>query len=513
MFTNRDLDASYDPITCIQVAFNGDQITATSDSVQISGTTITLTEEATYLISGTLDDGMLIIDADENAKLQLVLNGVDIHSQTMAPLYIRTADKVFITLADGTTNTLSNGGTITSPSGHGIVCKDDLVITGGVVSIKSAAHGIDANDSVRMTGNVQLAIQAGKDGIHVDNSEDASLGFLYISQGQQNIEAEGDGVSASASIQIEDGDFEILAGGGNTNGEQENSENWVNFGGRGEELNPIDPHDHSSNRDDAMVRPTANILMTTTEENGSSMKGFKAGSGLLINGGTFNIDSADDALHTNTSMYISAGIFELASGDDALHADESLLTLDGSIHVSTCYEGIEGLTVVIEGGSIDLVATDDGINAAGGVDTSGSAGGRDGMFGGNPTSSNGNGSIQISGGTIQIQASGDGIDANGTLVISGGSTTIIGATQGDTSILDYDTSATITGGTFIGTGASGMTQTFSNSTCGVVTVDVGNQSAETKIGLYDADGNTILTYTPEEDFQMLILSSPQLALQ
>lgn len=247
MFTNRDLDASYDPSTCIQVAFNGDQITATSDSVQISGTTITLTEEATYLFSGTLDDGMLIIDADENAKLQLVLNGVDIHSQTMAPLYIRTADKVYITLAEGTTNTLSNGGTFTSiddnnidatlfskqdltingsgtltiisPSGHGMTCKDDLVITGGVFSITSASHGIDANDSVRMTGNVQLAIQAGKDGIHVENNEDASLGFLYISQGQLNIEAEGDGVSASASIQIEDGDFEILAGGGNTNGE------------------------------------------------------------------------------------------------------------------------------------------------------------------------------------------------------------------------------------------------------------------------------------------------------
>ena len=95
-----------------------------------------------------------------------------------------------------------------------MTCKDDLVITGGVFSITSASHGIDANDSVRMTGNVQLAIQAGKDGIHVENNEDASLGFLYISQGQLNIEAEGDGVSASASIQIEDGDFEILAGGG-----------------------------------------------------------------------------------------------------------------------------------------------------------------------------------------------------------------------------------------------------------------------------------------------------------
>lgn len=259
MFTDEDLDASYDPSTCIQLTFNGDQITATSDSVQISGTTITLTEEVTYLISGTLDDGMLIIDADENAKLQLVLNGVDIHSQTMAPLYIRTADKVYITLADGTTNTLSNGGTFTSiddnnidatlfskqdltingsgiltiisPSGHGMACKDDLVITGGVFSITSASHGIDANDSVRMTGNVQLAIQAGKDGLHVENSEDASLGFVYISNSQLSVEAQGDGLSASAHLQIEDGHFEILAGGGNENGEKEASETWGNFGG------------------------------------------------------------------------------------------------------------------------------------------------------------------------------------------------------------------------------------------------------------------------------------------
>lgn len=136
--------------------------------------------------------------------------------------------------------------------------------------------------------------------------------------------------------------------------------------------------------------------------------------------------------------------------------------MDGNIHISTSYEGIEGLTVVISGGTVDLVASYDGINAAGGVDTSGSTGGRDGMFGGNPTMSNGNGSVQI------------------------------------------------TGGTFIVTGASNMAQTFSNASQGVISVNIGNQTAGTEIHLTDENGNTILSYTPTEAYQVMILSSPKL---
>lgn len=163
-----------------------------------------------------------------------------------------------------------------------------------------------------------------------------------------------------------------------------------------------------------------------------------------------------------------------------------------------------------------MVASDDGLNAAGGTDSSGTTGGRDGMFGGGPggmgggMSSSSNGSITISDGTLYVNASGDGIDANGTLTISGGYTVVVGPTQGDTATLDYDTSAVITGGTFIGTGASGMAQTFSGAEQGVVSLSVGNQSAGTAVTLADQNGNSLLSYTPEMSFQVVILSSPDM---
>lgn len=522
MFTDRDLDSSYDEDSSVQIQLNGDSATSSSDSVQISGSTVTITEEATYILSGTLDNGMIVVDAADTAKIQLVLNGVDITSETSTALYILEADKVFITLAEGTENTLSNGGsftsidennidgalfskqdltmngsgslTVTSPAGHGIVCKDDLVITGGTYTISSASHGLDANDSIRVTGETSITINAGKDGMHAENNDDSSLGFVYISGGTMTIEAEGDGVSAGAYMQIADGVFQITAGGGYENGSQESSDSWGGFGG---------------GRGGRQSMETAET-QTETDDSSTSMKGLKASGALLISTGSFSIDSADDAVHSNTSITINGGTFEVASGDDAFHADEDLTVTDGTINISTCYEGLEALHVDVQGGNITLVATDDGLNAAGGTDSSGTTGGRDGMFGGGWESANSDGTIVISGGTLYINASGDGIDANGTLEISGGYITIVGPTQGDTSTLDYDVSAVITGGTFIGTGASRMAQSFSDSEQGVISVSTGSQEAGTTITIADSDGNIILEHTPELPFQVVIFSSPDI---
>ena len=536
MFTVRDSKTDYDESKAVTIQLNGTTATSSSNRVKISGSKITITEEATYVVSGELTDGMLIVDAPDTAKLQIVLNGANITSKTSAALYILEAEKVFLTLADGTANTLANGGsftaiddhhidgalfskqdltlngtgslTIISPAAHGIVCKDDLVFTGGIYTVNSASHGLDANDSVRIT-NATLHIDAGKDAIHAENTDDTSLGFIYIGGGTIKAEAEGDGFAAGAYMQIADGTIDLLVGGGSENGSKEHSDYFGGFMGGGHGGRPGE------------IRPGGSQSSTTaTDENSTSMKGLKATQSLLISGGNFTINSADDAVHSDGSVMIHGGTFTIASGDDAIHAEDTLTVTAGKIDISESYEGLEALHIDVQGGDIHLVATDDGLNAAGGRDQSGTTGGRDGMFGGGGKpgsmgghggmSSNSNGSIKISGGNLYINSSGDGIDANGTLEISGGYTVVVGPTQGDTATLDYDKSATITGGTFIGTGAQGMAQTFSDSKQGVVAINVGNQSAGTKILLKDQSGNTILAHTPELNFAVVILSSPDI---
>lgn len=527
MFTDRDSRTEYDPDKAVKIELNGTSANANGEGVQISGSTITVTEEGVYLISGTLEDGMLMVDAPDTAKLQLVFDGANITSSTSAPLYVKGADKVFVTLAGE--NSLASGGftaidennidgavfskedltfngsgslTVTSPAGHGIVCKDDLVFTGGSFDIAAASHAIDANDSVRIK-DAAITAQAGKDGIHAENTDDSEKGFVYIASGSLQIESEGDGISAGAYLYAADGTVEILAGGGYENGTKKASEAWGMFGRGGRPGGKMPGGAMTGAATSSTGGPDVG---TDTEDSSASMKGLKADGSLLIEGGAFTIDAADDGVHSNTSVTIRGGTFEIASGDDGVHAEDTLTVTAGTIHITHSYEGLEALHLAIEDGEIDLTAADDGLNAAGGADRSG-LGGRDGMFGG-PMQGSSEGSIVISGGTISINASGDGIDANGTLEITGGYTTVAGPTQGDTSTLDYDVSGTISGGTFIGTGAASMAQTFTDGGQGIISVKVSRQSAGTEITLTDDAGTVILTHAPALDYEIVILSDP-----
>lgn len=543
MFSNRDAKTDFDEASAITIKLNGSSVSCENSTVKINGSNVTITDEGTYIFSGTLSDGMIIIDAEETDKPQLVFDGVDITSKTCSPLYVKNADKVFITLADGSENTLSNGGefvqiddnnidgavfskqdltfngsgnlTVTSPADHGIVCKDDLVFTGGSYTLSSASHGIDANDSVRIA-DATLTVTSGKDGIHTENSDDSSKGFFYMKSGDISIEAEGDGISAEAYAHIKDGNMDILAGGGSENGTKTSSDSWGNFQG-GHGGNMMGGHGGMGQKPDR--KPTGMSLSDTTDssstdtEESSSMKGIKTVGNLVIENGAYKINSADDSLHSNSSLTISGGTFEIASGDDGIHAEEKLNVTDGIINITESYEGLEALDIAVSGGDITLVATDDGLNAAGGTDSSGMGGRDNGMFGvpGDMMGGASNDSIIISGGKLHINASGDGIDANGTLKISGGYTVVVGPTTGDTATLDYDSSAVISGGTFIGTGASGMAQTFSNSeNQGVISVSAGTQNADTNITVKNTLGKTIVTYTPELSFNVVIISTPEI---
>ncbi len=239
-FSARDLSAEYDDET-VTVQLTGSGAAADSDKVGVSGSTVTITGSGTYLLSGALDDGSIIVDAGKEDKVQLVLNGVSVHSGSYAAIYVKQADKVFITLAEGTQNTLSNGGsftqrddnnvdavifakdditfngtgslTISSPAGHGIVGKDEVTVTGGVYAITSANCAVRANDSIAIADGT-FALNAGTDGLHAENDEDDTLGNIYIAGGTFTIDANDDAIHANTLLQIDDGSFEITGAEG-----------------------------------------------------------------------------------------------------------------------------------------------------------------------------------------------------------------------------------------------------------------------------------------------------------
>ncbi len=521
LFTDRDSRTDYEADQAVIILLNGDSVSCNAAAVKVEGTSVTIGKKGTYILQGELKNGSVTVDAGGNDKVQLVLNGVQIHCADSAALLVSAGDKVFVTLAKDTENTLSNGGSfsdsvdgavfsrqdltfngegslnVESPAGHGIVCKDDLAITGGNYIFHAASHGVDVNDSFRIKAG-SVKVDAGKDGIHVEDNDNTETGFVYISGGTLDIDAEGDGISAALTMQIAGGTMNILAGGGYENGASHSSDNWGDFMGGG----PGGPGGMGGG-------PRPRTTATTTDESGTSMKGLKAENGLLISDGTITLDSADDGIHSGTLTVINGGAMKIATGDDGIHADSDLTITAGTVDITTSYEGLEAVNVRVAGGKISMVTTDDGINAAGGTDSSGT-GGRDEMFGkpGGPGGAS-DGSIVIDGGELYIQASGDGMDANGRLEINGGKTVVCGPNRGDTATLDFDVSGTINGGVFIGTGASFMAQSFSDNQQGVLAVQMGNNSGVT-ITVTDQQGNVLLTHQPTLDFSVFIFSTPEL---
>ena len=513
MFTDRDSRTLWDASSAIPITLSGQSAECNSSNVSIKENKITITAEGTYILSGTLSDGMIIVDTDKNSKVQLILNGVSIQNSSSAALYIRSADKVFVTLADRTVNTLSNGGTYTeiddnnidaaifskddltlngngslivqAAAGHGIVSKNDLVFTGGTYTINAASHGLCGKDSVRVADGI-FTITSGKDGIQSDNSDDTDKGFVYIKDGVFQITTAGDGISASKELLIDGGDFTITAGGGYLNAASHKGQDFDRF---------------------------FNQTSSTETLDSTSMKGIKCDGAIGINSGTFQIDSADDGLHSNSDLLIYGGTFSISTGDDGIHADSSVQITDGLLDIIYSYEGIEGKCIDISGGTIDILSADDGINAAGGNDSSGFGG----FFGRDQFSAQEGTFLNISGGLIHIDASGDGIDSNGTLTVSGGEIYVDGPENSGNGALDTNGEAAISGGIVVAAGASGMAETFSTSStqgCILLTFDTWYPSGTT-IELFDTSDSTassLLNYSPSKSFNSVVVSCPEIKL-
>lgn len=222
-FSNRDMEQTADLSDATYLTLE-------------SGEDITITAAGVYVISGSAKESTIIVEAGDEDKVQLVLDGVTITNTSTPCIYVKNADKVFVTTtdstnkltvsgtfaADGDTNTdavifskddlvLNGVGTLTiSSTDNGITSKDDLKITGGTISISCTSDAIEANDSIRVAGG-DITIKSKKDGLHAEYDEDDSVGYIYICGGTLNITASDDAIHATTIVQIDDGTLNLSA--------------------------------------------------------------------------------------------------------------------------------------------------------------------------------------------------------------------------------------------------------------------------------------------------------------
>ena len=398
---------------------------------EIDGTDVSITAAGTYVFSGDCDNGSITVKKGVTG-VTIVLNGLTLTNDDSAAITLNKTAEASLIAAAGTTNTVADtegsndenaavkvksgaalaiGGTgtltVDGNAKNGIKGAADAVITVAEVklSINAANDGLSCDDELNITGGT-LSITAGGDAVKAspdtgdtENPDTTSLGNVTISGGTLTLNATEDGIQADGDLTISGGTFHVKTNGGHT---------------------------------------------TALTDDSASCKGFKAGKTLTVTGGTLTVDSADDALHANADVSITGGTLTLAAGDDAVHADNDLVigtkgassTSTPRINITASYEGLEGTTVTVYSGDIDVAASDDGVNAA-----SSTLGERSDKY-----------AINIAGGDLYIDAGSDGLDSNNDISMTGGKVEVYGADAMMDAAIDYDGTFTLSGGTLFGAG-------------------------------------------------------------
>jgi len=200
------------------------------------GETVRITSAGVYVLSGAASEAQILVEAGDEDKVQLVLDGVSITNTCTPCIYVKNADKVFVTTtdsenalsvtgtftADGTTNTdavifsrddlvLNGTGTLQITStDNGIAGKDDLKVTGGTLQITCTADALEANDSILIADGT-ISISTDKDGLHAENDEDNTTGYIYICGGTLDITAGDDAIHATTIVRIDSGTIDLSA--------------------------------------------------------------------------------------------------------------------------------------------------------------------------------------------------------------------------------------------------------------------------------------------------------------
>ena len=546
-YSKRDLDASYDTSTATTIALSGSSAAVSGAGATAGDGVVTITAAGTYVVTGQMTDGQLLVAAGDDDKVQIVLSGAEIHNEDGPAIYVQNADKCFVTLADGTENTLTDGesyaleadsdepyatlfsrcdltlngsGTlnVTAAYRHAVCSKDDLVVVSGTYNISAVEDGLRGRDCVKIRDGV-FSIAAGGDGIKSNKDSKPTKGFVSIDGGTFDIQAGDDAVQAKTLVRVA--------------------------------------------------------------------------------GGTLNVAANDDAFHSDLEMHLLGGTLNVEAGDDAFHAETKLTVDDGTVDVASCYEGYEAEKIYVNGGETHIVASDDGVNASAAdlsdssdTDTvsstlpngdaptapDGAAGGQPGGQGGQAANAGGAGQaagasgaagsqqpggaaqggqaqggsvpvppdgseaaanggapdnafaegagqvgaggqgggmtqgdenclIQINGGYLVVDAAGDGIDSNGSVEVTGGVLLVAGPTSDGDGAFDYDLTATISGGTVLMVGSTGMAQNFTSGTQAFAMTAASGSAGQT-VAVVDGNSNVVASFTATKQFGVVLASSP-----
>lgn len=530
------------------------EITLEDDSTKVKGNTkavsvkdncITISAGGTYRLSGRLTKGQVLVTGSE--KVKLYLDGVEITSPSGPALVCTNEKRTILSLAKGSQNTLTdsadnadteingcnvsacalfaqdkltiNGSgslTVTGSSVDGIVCKDDLKLVNGTITVEAAQDGVKGKDCVAMFG-ADLNVTAGNDGIKSTESNDDTKGFLQLEQGSATVQAGGDCLQAETLVWIADGTYHLTSSGTAVNAEtgEANSSKGIHCGGNppsgdmpsgnppelpdGETFgggnfggNGNTPPDNADNRQnaaasDASAIPAAAMqstadpstdagataaAATTTAAEDATSKGIKCGGNLTMSGGSCTIDSTDHAVHAAGTAVFSGTTLEITSDNKGISSHGDLEISGGDITIHSCTEGVESKAeMTISGGNVRILdASDDGLNTGG--------------------SDSGSHAVTISGGYIYVNASGDGVDSNSTWEMSGGTLLVCGPTSGGDGSLDANGNMTYTGGTLLALSSKGMME-YPESGCLIATNC--NAAAGEQISIVDKNGTVLAT--------------------
>jgi len=466
--------------TVTAIILNETSITVSGDGASASGTTATVTAAGTYLVSGTLDNGKIIVDTEDEDAVKLVLNGVNITCSNSAPIFVKSAEKAIVILPSGTTNYLTDGSSYTysssdedepnaalysksdlSISGEGalvvdanyndgITSKDGLIIASGNISVNSVDDGIRGKDYLIIESGT-INVTSGGDGFKSDNDEDDAKGYISIESGTITITAANDGMQATTDLLIADGTFNLTTGGGSSK----------------------------------------------TISSSVSAKGLKSDLNIIIESGDFTINSADDAIHSASLITINDGTIAISSGDDGIHTDNTVNVNGGEITITKSYEGIEGPYINMNGGTTYVTSSDDGLNASKG----------------NGGESNDGSLLSITGGYLYISSTGDGLDSNGSITSTGGTVIVNGPSSSVEVGLDYNGTFSLNGGLILIAGPnSSMTQGASSSSTqnSVLVRFSSSKSSSTLFNIQDASGNSLVTFQPAKTYSSVLYSSSDL---